>query len=170
MIMGFIGARGSGKTLSMVLEAYRYHEQGYTILSNLGLSFPHQTYDGKTIESYASDKNPLKNAVILVDEAHVLLDSRSSQTKRNRIVSYFILQTRKRNVHLLYTTQSFHQVEKRLRDQSDYVIECSFDKLSERVMQRINDRATGRTIKGVFDAKPVYDLYDTNLIIDPFAE
>ena len=168
MIVGFVGARGSGKTLSMVLEAYRYQSIGYRVLSNIGLNFDHETYTGKDIERFASEKNNLKDSVLLVDEAHILLDSRTSVTKRNRIVSYFILQTRKRNVHLLYTTQSFHQIEKRLRDQTDILVECSFK--DGYVQQKIHDVHKGRTIRGLFEAEPLFDLYDTNLIVDPFEE
>ena len=154
----------------MVLEAYRYHTRGFKIYANLALSFPYELYDAQMIESFASDQNPLKNAVVLVDEAHVLLDSRSSFTKRNKIISYFILQTRKRNVHLLYTTQSFHQIEKRLRDQSDYLVECSYDKEHDYIRHRIEETSSGKVMKHMIDATPIFDLYDTNAIIDPFAD
>lgn len=154
----------------MVLEAYRYHMLGLTVFSNISLSFPHEQYDAKMIEQFASDKNPLNHSVVLIDEAHVLLDSRSSFTKRNKIISYFILQTRKRDVHVLYTTQSFHQIEKRLRDQSDMIIECRFSKTSNTVLQTITDTATFKVVKRVIDIEPVFKLYDTNAIVNPFGE
>lgn len=170
MIIGFVGPRGSGKSASMVLEAYRWYQKGYTVFSNIDLSFEHQPYTAKMIENFASDKNPLSRAVVLIDEAHVLLDSRSSVTKRNKIISYFILQTRKRDVHVLYTTQSFHQIEKRLRDQSDMLISCKFNASSTMVQQTITDTATFKVIKRVIDISPVFKLYDTNAIVDPFGE
>lgn len=170
MIIGYIGARGSGKSASMTLEAYNYYLAGYTILSNIGLKFPYTPYTGSMIETFASEKNPLNHAVLLIDEAHVLLDSRSSVTKRNRIVSYFILQTRKRDVHLLYTTQSYHQIEKRLRDQTDIIIECDFNKENLLIRQSAHSVATGTNRRRIIKATPAFSLYDTNEIVDPFSE
>ena len=124
MIIGYIGRMGSGKTLSMVRNAYRYYKAGYTIYSNINLKFPHKPYTLQELIDYANNNVTLKKSVILIDEAHIFLDSRNSGSKRNRVISYFLLQTRKKGCHLYYTTQRFHQIDKRLRDNSDVLIQC----------------------------------------------
>lgn len=59
---------------------------------------------------------------IALDEIHVLLDSRGSASKINKLMSYFILQTGKEAINLYYTTQDFGQVELRLRRRTDFAI------------------------------------------------
>jgi len=170
MIVGFIGARGSGKSASMAIEAYKYYCDGFRILSNIGLKFEYEPYTSKMIETFASEKNPLDHAVLLIDEAHILLDSRTSVTKRNRLISYFILQSRKRDVHIFYTTQSYHQIEKRLRDQTDVIISCEFDNKRELIRQTAFHVDKNLDRRRIVPATWAYDLYDTNEIVDPFGD
>lgn len=113
IIIAFVGTVGSGKTLSAVYEAYKYYKyKGYTVYSNIGLKFPHIKLNRKTLDALIKEKKGLQDAVLLMDEVHISVDSRSSMSKRNKAISYFVLQTRKRNVRLLYTTQHLHQVDK----------------------------------------------------------
>jgi thymidine kinase len=105
MIVGFIGDMGSGKTLSMVRLAYSLHLKGYTIYSNFKLFFPFEYFTLQDILSYAENSQNFTNTVFLIDEAHIFMDSRRSASARNLALSYFILQTRKQNVWLFFTTQ-----------------------------------------------------------------
>lgn len=128
MIIGFIGRMGSGKTLSMTRYAYKYFCAGYKIYSNIKFNFPYTEYTLKDLVDFANNDVPLYKSLIILDEAHIFLDSRNSQRGINKIVSYFLLQTRKKGCHLYYTTQRFHQIDKRLRDNSDVLIQCSTKK------------------------------------------
>lgn len=165
MIIGFIGKRGSGKTLSMTKEAYLYYRQGYTIYANIKLNFPYEKYTLEDIASYANGEVQFKKVFFIIDEAHVFIDSRRSGSKKNLAISYFILQTRKRDVKLAFTTQYWHQVDKRLRDATEIIVECTFDKQHERVNIMMTSRNTGATRYRHYNAIPLYGMYDTTEIV-----
>lgn len=120
MIVGIVGKIGSGKTLFMtfLMKKYKEYDSQKKIYSNYKTKISDIiTFD--VIKKYAEDNNPLKNCVLGIDEIQTFLDCRNSL--KNTISSYFILQTRKRNVFLLYTTQQFFNVDKRLRNNTDYL-------------------------------------------------
>ena len=169
MIIVIDGNRGQGKTLTAVKECYLFGLQGYTIYSNLELNFPDKNiivkpYKLKEMIGYAEDKNELRKAVVLMDEMHIALDSRTSMTKRNIIISYFLLQTRKRDVHIIGTTQYLHQIDKRVRSTAEMFISSKFIKREDKVLNRIfyNNIVSYRSFK----ASTYYGYYDTNKIID----
>lgn len=151
---------------------------GKTVYANLRLSFPHVQLTFAKLESMVNNKEDIQDAVILWDEAHIFLDSRSSMSKRNKIISWWILMTRKSNIRLVYTTQHLHQIEKRLRDTTDIICFCRniSDKSStvaagipevwiqqEYVMQWADDTTPlRRRLYGT----PVFGLYDTKQVID----
>jgi len=82
----------------------------------------------KQIIEWVKGDVQLRKAVLILDEVHVYIDSRSGMSKKNVILSYFVLQTRKRDVRLLYTTQFIDQVDKRLRQPTEVFVQCqNFD-------------------------------------------
>jgi len=169
MIIGFIGNMGGGKTLSMVRHAYEKYLNGFTVYSNIKLEFPHEKLDLQLILDYAKEERQFPRSVFIIDEAHIYLEARRSASKRNLIISYFILQTRKKDILLLYTTQNFGQVEKRLRDQTDIIVSCftkhtkkgtfTLNKIQARKMEGVVQR------KSVFKSSDYYNLYDTNEVV-----
>jgi hypothetical protein len=172
MIIGYVGDMGSGKTLSMVKMAYMLHLKGYTIYSNIKMKFPFQYFNLDDILSYAENDTNFVNTVFLVDEAHIFMDSRASMTKRNLILSYFILQTRKKNVWLFFTTQYYHQIDKRLRASSNAIVECSSKVLDDGRMYALNKFNIVKNQKiieksFVFHANKYFTLYDTNEVVRP---
>jgi len=108
----------------MVYYAYIYYRKGYDIYSNVGLKFPYTTLTRETLEEYTKSKKQFKKAIFLIDEAYLFFDSRRSGSKLNRIFSYFMLQTSKRNVHLFVTAQFFHTLDKRFREHSHFQCHC----------------------------------------------
>jgi hypothetical protein len=115
-----IGNQGSGKTLFIVKEAYEYHKKGYKIYSNIHLKFP---YEHIKYEDIVSCK--YENAVVLLDEIHLLLGSRTSMSKKNNaITSGFCSMLRKKNITLLGTTQRLGKVDKRLRNELTFLCQC----------------------------------------------
>ena len=169
MIIAITGSMGSGKTLLATIIAHKYFSQGSNIYANYGLSFKFTPLNMTQISDAHFDFN---NALLVIDEIHLFIDSRNSMSKKNKIISYFITQSRKRNLVLIYTTQQSHQIDKRLRSNTDYFIKC--DNLStgkkEDVFIRwtINDMEQhARTY--IFKADPYFKLYDTHQMID-FSE
>lgn len=169
MIIAFIGNMGSGKTLSMVRHAYKKYRKGFTIYSNIKLNFPYKEYDLQMIMDYAQNGKTFYKAIFLLDEAHIFLDSRMSASKRNRILTYFILQTRKADIELCYTTQNFMQVDIRLRNQTDDIIECYKKPYKDKLM--ILNRHNIIRMEGIlqhiyfFEANNIYPLYNTLEIV-----
>lgn len=124
MIAGYIGNLGSGKTLSMVRELVKLSKRGYTIYSNFELSFQHEPLDFDELFIMAQEQTPMDNVVIAIDEIHILLDSRSGMANTNKVVTFWLNQTRKMNVKLFYTTQHLHQIDKRLRSATNFFVFC----------------------------------------------
>jgi hypothetical protein len=167
---------GSGKTLSMVRLAYSLYLKGYTIYSNFHLNFPFEYFTLKDILEYAENSKNFVNAVFLVDEAHIFIDARRSSSGRNLALSYFILQTRKQNVWLFFTTQYYHQVDKRLRASTNAFVECSFKSYTDSYGMQANvclnmwNLIKSNKIivkKFVFSANSFFGLYNTNEVVKP---
>jgi len=171
-LIAFVGAMGSGKTLSMIALAYTKHLEGKKILTNMsGLTFPHEVIDKKKILAYTKENTTLSNCVLLLDEVHTLIDSRRAVSGSNLVWSYMILQSRKRNVDIYWTSQDFGQADIRLRRQTDITISCrsrkEINKAGEEIVliyQTIYAPAmvTDRVIIG----NPVFPLYDTSEVIN----
>jgi len=157
-----------------VREAYEHQLKGYTVYANLKLSrkyFPNYIeLTGKMIIDYVNNEVQFTKAFFILDEVHVYLDSRSGMSKRNVIISYFILQTRKRNVRLGYTTQFIDQVDKRLRHPTEIYITCQNYHNNKNVIQKniVYERETGRSFLDTFSANEYFKYYDTNYIVNPF--
>lgn len=196
MIIGFLGNRGSGKTLSMTRELYKKYLEGYTIFSNYKLNFPHTKYSPSDIMEYAENQKKFVKSIFAVDEIHVYLDSRVSGRKINRVFSYFVTQTRKKDVDLYYTTQYPRQVDVRMRIHTDMVVECLSKSVIHYVagdmpivrsnyMMKGNEYSVQtyiqntvsefgydnvRVIKYSFHANKYFKLYDTTEVIVPFKD
>ena len=168
MIIALTGAMGSGKTLLMSMFAFKYFSPPYNcnIYANYHLNFKFDTLKMKEI----TDENfNFKNSFLAMDEIHQFMDSRLSGTKKNRTIGYFVTQSRKRNLILAYTTQQSHQIDKRLRANTDYFIKC--ENLSPKdavkdvcIRWTINDME-GHSSTYSFIADPYFGLYDTNQVV-----
>lgn len=192
MITGFIGQRNSGKTLTMTIEAYKKYRQGYTIYSNYHLNFPYTPYDIDDLLVYAEEGRYFGNAIFLIDELHIYFDSRTSGQKRNRIFSYFLNQSSKNDIDIMYTSQYARQVEIRLRLNTEVVVESSCvslvwekgqskpvtkynyrpkptDKKTitwvQNRMIKFNDTGKDKIIRRVFKANKYFALYNTREVV-----
>jgi len=125
MISIFIGYQNSGKTLAMTYFLYMYYKRGYTIYSNYSLSFPHKKINKKTLIEFATSDKQFNKCIIAIDEIHIYFDSRSFSSKANKIFSYLVLQSSKRDVHIFGTTQEFMNIELRLRTNCNLRIFCN---------------------------------------------
>ncbi|MFW6129917.1 MAG: ATP-binding protein [Atribacterota bacterium] len=120
-IMGVVGSMGAGKTLFMSFLAYQYRMTHY-IMANYDLKCRHEDLTPDKVKNMMARANKLKGSkLVLLDEVHIFNDSRSSMSKQNMVFSYFITQTRKNDIQMMYTTQHFNQVDKRLRDNTDVI-------------------------------------------------
>lgn len=172
MLVMYKGKRGAGKTLTMVKDAFKFLNKGWLVYHNFSMVF------GKYIDTkeiLAIDKNSeIRNCVLVIDEIQIMFDSRRSMKNVNINFSNFIQQLRKRNIILLTTTQFSNTVDLRLRQHLDViaepkysqkydVCECKYTDVTSLESENFFNEPTSFTV--VFDAKPIYELYNTNTLI-----
>lgn len=168
MIIFYKGARGKGKTLTMVKDGLRYKREGWRVLTNLE-GTPFETVTSEEIISL-SGQSKLFNVVLLIDEIELFFDSREWNKKEAKEFGRFLQQIRKRNVPILCTAQFSDLIEKRLRQQIDIVAQCTFNK-KKHISRILYIDLTGlesnelRFVTSTYYAKPLYGLYNTKQII-----
>lgn len=184
MIVGIEGGIGAGKTLVMTHFAKEeYSNMGKTIFSNYSLNqIPYEPIGFADLLKWSTScaecamkytagvcwkcgGRKFSKACILIDEAHVWVDSRSSASKLNRVFSYLMLQTGKEDINLYYTTQDFGQVEKRLRQRTDVGIRVK--RRGDLHYLTIEDRTTDsqRPHKAVVYGPDVWEFFNTKEVV-----
>ena len=178
MLIGIEGGLGSGKTLLMVRYLLKDFNKGNQIFSNFGLNhIPYKVLNVLEILDFDKENKSLIDISMGIDELTVFADCRTSIGKMNRLFSYFILQTRKRNVNLYYTTQNMMMIDKRVREHTDIQIFCEKIKDSDGEMIEKKRHYTiwdfrdlhdiPKPTKFILDISKYFDYYDTNEVILP---
>ena len=154
--MAIVGELGAGKTLSLTYLAYRNFLKGKKIYANYKLVFPY------TPIKSVRDLENMQEGFFAVDELWLWVDSRASMTKKNRIVSRILLSSRKRGVHLAYTTQSFIQVDKKVRNVTDFIAKPILTPRQDYCYLYIYTNPSLQRIKVLkFPTAPYFKLYNT---------
>jgi hypothetical protein len=123
-IIGVVGSFGHGKTLIISnIAKYDLDKHKRKIYANFKLNFDYEPISLDKILSCVENNEQLSNCDICLDEVYLLMDSRAHD-KLNQIFSYFIMQTRKRDVNLVYSSQLYGMVDLRLRDLASLIIIC----------------------------------------------
>jgi len=158
----------------MCLFAYMAYLSGRKIISNIPFSFPYIKLDAQLLIDLDES---LQDCLICIDEIHMYADSRLHSGYQNRVIGYFILQSRHRNVDVLYTTQASGQCDKRIRTVTDVRIVCENlgkdtdgDGIPDLFRLTITDRSTTPTtiIRKDIYATPLFTMVNGYKIIDPF--
>jgi len=168
MILLYKGRRGAGKTLTMVKDGYRFYLNGYRVLRNFKAKFGEYISNEEVLK--LDKKSNVKDCVLMIDEVQIFFDSRRSMSKGNLKFSNFVQQTRKRNIHLLITTQYSNTIDLRLRQHLDFiafpkfvkdynVCEVIYEDISAFEDEMLMDDRIG-TCKIIYDAEPVFKLYN----------
>lgn len=184
-VFGIFGGIGTGKTLAMVWLAMRDAvNSNKTILSNIGMDLP----NCRMIEAQMMDGLPsgLRNSTMCIDEIHNFMDSRDASNKKVKKRTHFILQSRhsgEGTLDIIYTTQFIHQVDKRLRGNTDVKIYPSIIKWEpiEKIINGIKNITSAPSIimlvseffighrteqvTELIDVSKIRDLYDTHEIV-----
>lgn len=173
MLIGAFGGFGSGKTL--ILASYCCHvanKPNYKVFTNFTVKHKNITI----VEPIdLLNINPTDYNVLLgLDEVYAWLDSRMSQTKVNRFLSWIILQSRKRNMDIFYTAQLGSLVDLRLRDLTDIVIYCMRTSLKPKAdfvyIMELNLGWSVRRAKFLLPykkARKFFQYFDTREIVQP---
>jgi len=177
-IFGIIGGIGSGKTLSMVyLLTQDAMKRDKKIMSNIRINMPQaEMMSPELLQDLTAN---LKNYSMGIDEAHNVMESRSSSNTKVKQRSHFILQSRhagQGSLDIYYTTQYKSQVDKRLRLNTDvwvYPLIVAWEDVGKKKKIPTHMIITYVFKKGqqMIDTselvyiKPIIDMYDTHEIV-----
>ena len=152
----------------MTSLAYRYYTHDHArVYANYHLTkIPYTPIDFKTLATLPDD---LYDAVVFLDEIQVGADAYEIFKRSNKAITTFATQLRKRRITLYYSTQVFTMATKRLRQQTNYIIECWATSQNGVIDIRVFDRALPyqeQLIKEfVLDGRPFFSHYDTDEVI-----
>ena len=111
-IVMITGDLGTGKTAMLTRYGCKSSLHKAHVLANYHLnSINYRPFD--MVDLYINEPE-LSDMIILGDELYTFMDCRTSMSVRNRLESYFITQTRKKNCDLYFTTQFSELVDYRL--------------------------------------------------------
>lgn len=148
MIVSLEGVQGCGKTTLGTILCYEEHrEAGRRVISNQHLNFPFDKFSLEWFLEHVAD-HELEHCVLFLDEMYQIADSRSSQSKLNKLFTYFVVQTRKRDVDLYIATHHLDHIDLRLRRAVDIRASCRY--YSERPCKKCRCKTCGGTgqVKG----------------------
>jgi len=176
-----IGQKTAGAFVEKSLEIMR--EQGdeafvspRRIFSNNHLNFPYTHFDPAYFLEHAEDED-LRDCILILDEAYIYLDARTSAAKITKLFTYFIGQTRKRGVDLYVCTHHIDVLDKRLRRAIDVRGTCKFNPGPMEEEKAIKKRrynwaritfrsmSTGAERRLRIYGPPFYGLYDTTEMV-----
>jgi len=163
-VRAIIGKRGSAKSLLQVALAYYAEQSNISVWTNFNLN--NIKYEQTSFAHLATFPDELHDAVVLIDEMHVGADSYSFWSKQTKAITDFATQLRKRRLLLFYASQNFDMIPKRLREQTNIVIQMTrLDAGIARIdVFDLDNR--GEFIRStVFDGRPFYNYYETGEII-----
>lgn len=173
VVIGIVGGMGSGKTLTATAISYLLKNQ-YKIITNYNLN--HADFVYKNLDNLMKFQKKLQNLdckkLVIHDEIHVFNDSRNAMSNRNMLFSYILTQFRKMKVTFLYTTQYLNQVDIRIRNNTDVILQPVYieeiDVLKVKYYVRKSFGEIGFTHKHtkIFkNLEPIFETYNTNELI-----
>lgn len=140
LIIGWVGAKGNGKSLSMAQVIAWKLAARERVWSNMPVKLSpallnrKKFMDGTPLEQHETiplDWNLLymldesmAEGTVAIDEIGYYDDSRQTGSNKNRLINACIRQVRHRQLDILYTAKSFKSVDYRLRDETDVLVEC----------------------------------------------
>lgn len=156
VLIAFIGELGAGKTLALTYLAWRNYNKGQTIYSNYHLSFPFKMIDSpEKIEE-------MREGFFAADELWSWVDSRMSGAKKNKVISSILLKSRKRGINIGYTAQHLSQIDKRVRNITDFIATPQLSPNETMCRLTIYHATSGQIIKMYkFKTAPIFKMYST---------
>lgn len=162
------GSLGSGKTLTLVKEAYRYalKHPDNNVWANIKLNSD-IFKNFKPIQSARDLFHIDKNCFVGLDEDWHIADSRSSQSPENKAQGFILLRSRKKNWVVGFTEQWFTQMDIRLRFVTDVWILPQFYVQSGILQEDCYDLHANFLGTRFYDGTKFFELYDS--YADPFT-
>ena len=131
-VVGFTGPRGGGKSLEMAYIACRdYLIRGRPVWSNIPIHIELKLPNNEVVtasstpldvKGFFSLSEDLKGGLVCIDELELYAEARRSGSNKNLLLTYIIMQTRKRALSFFFTIQQPQWADNRLRFMSDIMI------------------------------------------------
>lgn len=133
-VIGFVGHRGGGKTVSSaLLTAMDWLARMRPVRSNIPIRIP-IFWEGKTYWFWARELDEeqlytldvsLQYGLVYIDEINFWADARRAMSNKNIRLGDFAQQLRKRHLSMIYTVQDEDWIDSRLRQQTDIIVFCN---------------------------------------------
>lgn len=162
MLTVIYGGVGNGKTLLLTVIGYYAKKE---VVANYQLRYPNKKIEEFSLTTFL--KTDYKNKCLLLDEAYIYLESRLSMKQKNRLSSYVLFQSRKKDVNMYLTAQLINTIDIRYRKMIDYVIKCNGVVGNAYQYICCNNQTKIIKVKYIMvDAvKQFYKYFDTNQVI-----
>lgn len=174
------GSKGAGKSCLLTKLLFTDWRRGRKILANYHLKFPFKPVN---IEEMMKNNSQLYDVTLGIDEAQLYFDCRLSGSKKNRLFSYIMLQTRKRHMDMDLISQQLGNLDIRIRNNLDYLYQCRAlvrsgqtlrfatarecdGKVVDAVYVNEYNFGNNTTRKFIFNPKPWFDYFDTDEFFD----
>lgn len=171
VLFAIVGELGAGKTIGLTYLAWtNWFKKGRKIYSNYNLyGIPF------TKVKSMPDLEKMQQGFFAGDELWLWIDSWASKDTKTNLISSILLKSRKRELTLAFTAQSFGQITKRIRNVTDFVAyPCmSVDNRYTRVNIFRGSNPSGSTMINpplYFNNYPMYALYNTQEEIRPIEQ
>lgn len=171
MLEVILGGRGHGKSAYATWRALYDHQiRGKKIYSNFWINIPH------ALPNLNNPKEDIQNASVIFDEAYISVNARLSMSKANRLINYFVFQSRKVDVDLYFVVQLGRTIDVLIRDSADKLTMCKALYRGADGILRVKDTDTDaidatavitfdqnndRFHTAIFDPKPFYAFFDS---------
>jgi len=170
MLYGIVGKKGQGKTLLLTWLLFRLQDQsGQKLLANYTLYGREYDYMNEIPENPDDFLGELENKICGFDELHMWLDSRTSMSKENILITNILSLSRHAKTHFFYTTQDMGKVDRRIRRETNYVSTVRsmvrVGGVPAYLHYQITDMNTFKTTSGIADVRNVLFAYDTHEIL-----
>lgn len=167
----FQGNLGEGKTFGMSLFAHYYATRARKAGIKVDLYANYDLQGAKPLRDYRDFYKVAKSesSIILLDEAHVNLDSRLFSRGMNIYMTQFMFYLRKLNASLFMTTPNIRNLDSRMRQLTNILVDCH--RLSGGFMYDIYDLQGERLLRRKFLPKYIANqifslgIYDTHSIV-----
>lgn len=151
-----------------IKEKSKYNPEEIIVKANYELKIDNFQFFGiedlikliKAIE--IGDEPELSNCILILDEIWSYLESRMGKSKVERLMTYFIMQSAKIDVQIIYTSQLDSMADIRLRSLANVKVTCKNDFEQYFHYTWITDRGIARFMISHKNAKKyIYPIYDT---------
>jgi len=99
------------------------------------------------------DRGELVNSVLIFNFCYKWMDSRTPQSKFNRILSFLASKSSKVEVDIILTTENLDLIDKRLRRVCDFIVYVAYIPTDQIVKTLVFSRATGKRLKKDFNTE-----------------